>query len=262
MSRSIAILRANANNKETVCDYNTYNLSLTETITGFVIGMIAGVLAVYIMFGEIVVSIVVGPAIGVVAVSVYEKHLLNKRKKVILLQFRDMLDSLSNSFSAGKNTIGAFADAYADLKMTYGEKAPIVNELKIILKGLYNNFTIEDLLKSMTGRCGLEDINNFAETFVVCNRMGGNLKRIVSESKDIINDKIEIEMEIQATIASNKNEINILCVMPFVIISLMKLMGVGTATDNTPLNVTVKIIAMVMFVVAYILGRKIADIKV
>lgn len=262
MNRSIAVYRVNMNNEETGCDYNTYNLSLAETITGFIVGMIAGALAVYIMFGEIVGSIVVGLAIGVVAVSVYKKYLLNKRKRSILLQFRDMLDSLGNSFSAGKNTIGAFTDAYADLKMTYGENAPIVNELTIIIKGLYNNFTIEDLLKSMAGRCGLEDINNFAETFVVCNRMGGNLKRIVSESKDIINDKIEIEMEIQATIASNKNEINILCVMPFIIISLMKLMGVDTATGNTPLNVTVKIIAIVMFVAAYILGRKIADIKV
>lgn len=262
MRRNLAVLRGNTNNEEIGCDYNTYNLSMTETITGFVVGMIAGALAVFVMFGQIVVSVVAGLAIGVVAVSVYKKYLLNKRKKAILLQFRDMLDSLSNSFSAGKNTVGAFTDAYADLKMTYGEKAPIVNELTIILKGLYNNFTIEDLLKSMARRCGLEDINNFAETFAVCNRMGGNLKRIVSESKDIINDKIEIEMEIQATVASNKNEINILCVMPFVIISLMKLMGVDTATGNTPLNVTVKIIAIVIFVAAYILGRKIADIRV
>lgn len=262
MSRSIVVPGINSSNAESSYDYNTYSLSPAETITGFVIGMIAGVLAVYIMFGKIIVSVVVGLAVGVVAVSVYKKHLINKRKKAILLQFRDMLDSLSNSFSAGKNTIGAFTDAYADLKMTYGEKAPIVNELVIILKGLYNNFTIEDLLKNMAVRCGIEDINSFAETFAVCNRMGGNLKKIVSESKDIINDKIEIEMEIQTTIASNKNEINILCVMPFVIISLMKLMGVDTATGNTPINVTVKIIAVAMFITAYILGRKIADIKV
>lgn len=244
------------------CDYNIYKLNLTEAVTGFLAGLLAGIFAVYIMFGEMIVSVVMGVVIGAVSISLYKKHLLNKRKKIILLQFRDMLDSLSNSFSAGKNTLCAFTDAYADLKLSYGEAAPIVKELSAVVKGLYNNFSIEYMLESMSVRCGLEDIDNFAETFTVCNRMGGNLKRIVSESKDIINDKIDIEMEIQAAIASNKNEINILCVMPFIIIALMKLVGVDTSAENSFLNVTVKIIAIVMFIIAYVLGRRIADIKV
>ncbi len=262
MGNAIMVAQISTGNIIEQQDYNTYKLSVSEITTGFVIGLVAGTIAVYIMFSELITSIIIGIIVGFFAVPLYKKYLLNKRKKTILLQFRDMLDSLSNSFSAGRNTTGAFADAYSDLKMTYGEKAPIVNELRIILKGLYNNFTIEDLLKSMAERCGIEDIRSFAETFIVCNRMGGNLKKIVLESKDIINDKIEIEMDIQATIASNKNEINILCIMPFVIISMMKLMGIDTATDNSPINVLVKIVAVVLFVTAYILGKKIADIKV
>ncbi len=243
-------------------DYSMYRFSLVETIPGFLIGTVAGAIALYIMFADIRVSVFAGPLTGLAGLTIYKNYLISRQRKTVLLQFRDMLDSLSNSFSAGKNTIGAFTDAYSDLKMTYGEGSPIVGELDRVIKGLYNNFTIEDLLKNMAVRCGLEDVNNFVETFIVCNRLGGDLKRIVSDSKEIINDKIEIEMEIRATIASNKNEINILCVMPFVIIALMKLMGVDLATDNSPLNAGVKIIAIIMFVFAYVLGRKIADIKV
>ena len=132
----------------------------------------------------------------------------------------------------------------------------------IIVSGLHNNFVIEDLLRDMSARCGIDDINSFAETFAVCNRLGGNLKKVVVDSRDIISDKIEIEMEIQTTVAANKNEINIMCVMPFVSIAMMGTMGQASITANTPLNVLVKLIAIFMFVIAYKLGRKITDIKV
>ena len=132
----------------------------------------------------------------------------------------------------------------------------------IIVSGLHNNFVIEDLLRDMSDRCGIDDINSFAETFAVCNRLGGNLKKVVVDSRDIISDKIEIEMEIQTTVAANKNEINIMCVMPFVIIAMMGTLGQASITANTPLNVLVKLIAIFMFVIAYKLGRKITDIKV
>lgn len=243
-------------------DYNVYILNMGERITGALIGFAAGFVAAHIMFGVIIGDIMVGVIAGIFAVPVYRDYLQGKRKKALLMQFRDLLDSLSNSFSSGKNTSDAFSDAYNDLKMAYGEKIPMVKELSIIINGLHNNFIIEDLLRDLSVRCGLDDINSFAETFSVCNRLGGNLKKIVSESRDIINDKIEIEMEIQTTVASNKNEINIMCVMPFVIISMMGMLGEDSITSNTPVNVIVKLIAIVMFVAAYQLGRKITDIKV
>lgn len=243
-------------------DYNIYNLSLVEKATGVAIGLVAGFAAAHIMFGVFVASIIIGVIVGFFAIPIYRDYLQGKRRKAILMQFRDVLDSLSNSFSSGKNTPDAFADALNDLKMSYGEKAPMVKELSIVVNGLHNNYVIEELLRDMSVRCGIDDINSFAETFAVCNRLGGNLKKIVSESRDIINDKIEIEMEIQTTIAASKNEINVMCIMPFIVISMMGMLGEASITANTPLNVIVKIIAIIMFVIAYKIGKKITDIKV
>lgn len=243
-------------------DYNVYVLTVAERMVGLAIGFIAGFAAAHIMFGVIIADVIVGVIVSILAVPIYKTYLQNKRRKAILMQFRDLLDSLSNSFSSGKNTPDAFADAYNDLKMSYGDKVPMVKELAIVVNGLHNNYVIEDLLKDMSVRCGVDDINSFAETFAVCNRLGGNLKKIVSESRDIINDKIEIEMEIQTTIASNKNEINIMCVMPFIIISMMGMLGEESITANTPINVIVKLVAVIMFAVAYKIGKKITDIKV
>ncbi len=243
-------------------DYNVYKMNFVERITGFAIGMVAGFLAAHIMFGVFLASLIIGVFVGFIAVPIYRDYLQNKRRKMILMQFRDLLDSLSNSFSAGKNTPDAFSDALEDMKMAYGENVPLVNELTIVISGLHNGYIIEDLLRDMSRRCGIEDMNSFAETFAVCNRLGGNLRKVVSDSRDIINDKIEIEMEIQTSIAASKNEINIMCVMPFIIISMMGMLGEASITANTPLNIVVKIIAIIMFAIAYKIGRDITDIKV
>jgi tight adherence protein B len=181
-----------------------------------------------------------------------------------LLQFRDLLDALSNSYSSGMNTQSAFNDAYKDLEKSFGKNAPIVKELSIILKGLNNNFLIEELLRDMAARCGIDDIKSFADTFAVCSRLGGDLKRIVKESRDIISEKIEIEMEIETTVSANKNEIDILCVMPFVMVTMLGRMSQGGTSilTNTPVNVVVKFFAIFLFAVAYKIGMKICDIKV
>ena len=242
-------------------DYNVYHMNLREKLVGFTIGFVMGFVGLYVMFGSITVSLLCGVTSGGIAYPIFGKHLLKKRKKAILMQFRDFLDSLSNSFSAGKNAQGSFEDAMTDMKNAYGEQAPITKETAIIVSGLYSNFVIEDLLEDMALRCGLNDITSFADTFSVCNRIGGDLKRVVSNTRDIINDKVEIEMEIQTTLAANRNEINIMMVMPFLIIAMMNTLGDQNIVANSLMNVVIKLIALAMFAVAYVIGRKIADIK-
>lgn len=243
-------------------DYEVYDADMREKLTGACIGGVAGGTASYIMFGHLLLSIIIASCTSVPGLCIYIGYLKNKRKKLLLLQFKDMLDSLSNSYSSGKNTTAAFGDALRDMRLSYGEGACITEELRIIVNGLNNSFTIESLIKDLFSRSGLEDIGCFAETFSVCNRLGGDLKRVVSESRDIISEKIEIEMDIQTLVASNKNEINIMCIMPFVIILMMRTMGENSASANTPLNIAVKLAAALLFVAAYCLGRKITDIRV
>lgn len=237
-------------------------MSIAEAAAGAFAGAVAGFSGAYILFGIMPVNILTGVISGAAAVFVFKGYLKNKRDKIILFQFRDMLDSLNNSFSAGRNTMDAFKDAYSDLNQAYGEKSPVVGELLIIMEGVNNGFNIEELLCDMAYRMSLDDISMFAETFSVCNRLGGSLKKLVTESREIISDKIDIEMEIKTSIASNKNEINIMCAMPFVIVSMMKLLGEDMGHGRDALSITVKIIAVILFIIAFVIGRKIADIKV
>ena len=111
-------------------------------------------------------------------------------------------------------------------------------------------------------RSGLEDVRSFADVFEVCNRKGGNLKKIVTQTRDIISEKMEIEMEIDTLLAGNKNELNIMMVMPLIIVFMLNGLGTGTVNANTFQNIALKLFCIALFGVAYYLGKKLTDIKI
>ena len=98
-------------------------------------------------------------------------------------------------------------------------QADIVKELDIILSGLESNVTAEVLLKDFAKRSHNENIQNFADVFSVANRTGGNIRQIVYETKNVINDKINVEQEIQTLISGKKNELNIMMVLPLIVVT-------------------------------------------
>lgn len=244
-------------------DYHIYNMTAKDRIAAGLAGAGIGAVVSWLFFKNVIVTMAASAAIAALAQGIYRESRQKKRKKELLLQFKDLLESLTSSYATGKNTLDSFRDAWGDLEQIYGEKSDITTELAIIVTGMENNIKIEDLLTNFAQRSGLEDIASFADVFRVSLRQGANIQDIIASTRDVINDKIEIEMEIQTMIAGNKNELNIMMIMPLVIlVSLGGLGGNMTAASNTPVNVVIKLIALGMFYLAYFLGRKFTDIKV
>ena len=108
-------------------------------------------------------------------------------------QFKDMLESLASSLSAGQNIQGAIASARGDLSQMYGEKSLIVKETEIIIYGMKNNLTPEELFDDFALRSGQKDIRTFADTFRVCNRSGGNMREVITRTSGILGEKMQTE---------------------------------------------------------------------
>lgn len=242
-------------------DYDFYDMTIKDKMIGFTIGFLLGFLAIFMFFGIWIVSLVVGAVIGLKTIPIYKKKIIEKNKKKLLLQFRDLLDSLNNSMAAGNNITDSFTNAYEDMANQYGELSYIADETMMIITGLNNGLNIEELLENFAQRSHCEDIQDFCNTFNTCIRLGGNLKVVVNECRDTITQKIDIEMEIQTIIAGNKNQLNIIIVMPFVIIGLMSFMGFSEIMSFNITTVVTKIIALIVFVIAYLFGLKITKIE-
>lgn len=244
-------------------DYHVYDMTKSDRITAFLIGMAVGITVIFVFFRSIVLALIVGAAVGIYAQDSYREHRRKKRLQSLRIQFRDMLESLSSSYASGKNTREAFEDCYNDLKQIYGDNVDIIRELYMIVYGLQSNFNIEQLLRNFAQRSGIEDVEDFADVFEISLRQGANIKNIISSTRSIINDKMEMEMEIVTLMSSGRNELNVMMVMPLVImLSLGGLGGETSITANTPINVIVKLICLGIFGAAYFLGRKITDFRV
>ena len=236
-------------------DYSDYHMSVSEMVTGVAIGMLIGGIATYMIVHKVFFSMAVGFVIGIVYIKPYKSKCIQKRDKELLLEFRDLMESLVSSYSAGGNTISAFESAYTDMDELYGEDSYMAKELEIIRTGLANGFNIVPLIDDMAYRMGLEDIKNFADVFGICFRKGGDMRKVLFDTRQVIGEKIEMEQEMKVALRANMNELNILLVVP-VVIDLMFQSDQGLAdTGSTMGGLISRLIAVAMFGGAYALGR-------
>lgn len=243
-------------------DYHVYHMKRADYMAAWFLGFVVSMVVIYAFFRSLPLMLAGGAVCGMFIPKYYQQYKRESRVKQLRIQFKDLLESLSASYSAGRNTPDAFADALSDMESVYGTGADIVKEIQIICAGLANNYQIEVLLLDFAARSGLDDVTSFANVFEVCNRQGSDMKRIVADTRNIINDKIEIEMEIETMLSGNKNELNIMMVMPVIIVLSLSSMGSGTIVSNDLVNLVVKVICLGIFGIAYVIGRKITDVKI
>jgi len=244
-------------------DYNAYSMTLGEK--ALYTAEAAAVLFVlsYIFYRSIPASLALCP-FALLYPGMKKKELIDKRKKDLNVQFKDMLYSLSSSLSAGKPVEAAFRDVLMDLEILYPDKnTPIIQEAEWLVRKIEMNETVESALNDFAKRSHIEDIENFADVFSTCKRSGGNIIEIIKNSSGIINDKIEIKQEIDTMLAERKFERKVLNIMPPVMISLLSM----TAKDymepvfSTAEGRLIMTIAVFFLAAAYFISKKIMDIK-
>lgn len=243
-------------------DYHIYHMTLLDRAKAALGGVLVGVAIGYVFFESVMAAAILTIITAIWLQKPFQEFCRKQRLRKLLLQFKDLLETLTASYSAGQTTPQAFEDAQKEMASLYGEDADIVHELQMINTGLMNNYNIEDLLMNFAQRSGLDDVDSFANVFEVCNRKGGNIKQIVAETRSVINDKIEIEMEIRTMIAGAKNEMNIMLLMPLLIMLAMRGLGAGGSSGGAVLiNTLAKLVALAIFAAAYFVGSKLVDIR-
>lgn len=261
-------------------NYNVYYMKPLEKVLTFLIAFAAGAFVGYLFYGGIgkdeygqatvltwVLNITIPLVVGIVAGKLFlpmrVKSIIEKRKKELNHQFRDMLEALTTSLGAGKNVNDSFFGVYEDLKVQYQSDAYILKELEVIISGIHNNVAIEDVLEDFGKRSGNDDILSFANVFKISYRKGGNIKDIIRNTHSILSDKMEIAEDIETLVTSNKMEQNIMILMPIALIGVIKMMSPEFAANFvTPTGIISTTVSIVIFVVAYFIGKSVLDIKI
>lgn len=261
-------------------NYKVYRMTANEKALYSALAFVIGAAVAYLFYGGIgkdaygnatvltyICDIAVMAVVGLLAVWLYlpmrKAQIIEKRRRKLRVQFIDLLDSLSASISAGKNVPNAFAAAREDLLVQYQPEDYIVQEVDNILSGIQNNIDVGSMLLNFGERSGIQDIRTFGRVFETSYSKGANLRDVIRNSHSILSNKAAIEEEIETKIAGGKNEQNIMVVMPVILITVLKMSG-GDFAENftTGTGILCTTIALIAFVGAYMLGRKIMEIEV
>lgn len=270
---------ASATNIPTL-NYKVYCMKPIEKTITFLIAFVVGALVGYLFYGgigkdefgqattltiilNVLIPAVVGAIAGKLFVPMHIKTIIEKRKKELNHQFRDMLDALTTSLGAGKNVTDAFLGVYEDLKIQYEDDAYILKELEVIISGIHNNIAIEDVLEDFGKRSDNDDIQSFANVFKISYRKGGNIQDVIQSTHAILSKKMEIKEDIETTVSGSKMDQMIMIVMPILLIGMIKLMSPEFAANFvTVTGLVATTIAIGLFIASYFIGKAIMEIKV
>lgn len=262
----------------TMLNYRVYYMNAGEKIlyglVSFAVGGLVGEVfygGLFKMDGEatfatfisnIVVFAVVGLLAMRFALPAITEMLLDRRNKKLEKQFMDFMENLSSSLSAGNTVNDSFVSARTDMLNQYSEGDMIIRELKEIVTGLENGQNLETMVQSWGTRSGNEDIENFANVITNCYRLGGNFKDVVRKTRDLISGKIAITNEINTKLASNKMQHSAMCVMPIVLVAMLRVSSPDFAANlSSFVGVAAITVAIGIFVGSFIWGRKIINIQ-
>lgn len=259
-------------------NYKEYYMSMNEKIGYSLLIFIIGGLVGLVFYGGLfksdgdatlathISNIIFFYIMGLIALKFFLKaviqNLKNKRDNKLQKQFMDMLENLSFSLSSGNTVNDSFLNARGDLLNQYTEKDMIIVELNEIVNGIQNGKTLEEMMQSFGKRSGNEDIENFANVISNCYRLGGDFNSVIRKTRMILGDKVAISDEINTKLMSNKLQLNVMCIMPVVLVGLLKVSSTSFAQNLSSLiGVVVTTFSIGLFIAAYFWGQKIIDIR-
>lgn len=244
-------------------DYGRYRMTMLEELKCIAVTMLLASVAAWILYKS-----AWGLLLGVMIWPVYRKHYVDGRiagrKRELLLQFRDGMQSVSVALLSGYSIENSWLEAEKELKELYGETAYMTEEMRQMNSGIRMNQPVEQLLYLFAVRTGCEDIIGFSEVFRFAKRSGGNFSRIIQNTVCSIAEKLEVEREIETVLSGKKMEQKIMNMVP---VCLLAYLNITSEEFLAPLygnlfGVCVMTLAFVAYVGAIILAQRMVNIRV
>lgn len=199
-------------------DYSKYELSAREKCSFIVVGYICICAVFYLFYHSLLFTLISGLLVFLFIVP-FENLKAEKRRVLLITQFKDLLYSMSAYIAAGTQIVDALEGSLDNLRAMYDEDSPMVMELSSMVLNIRENKESEiRLLQDLANRSHCEDIENFVQVYVSCTITGGNLEKVLKNTIEILMDKINIEREIRTLTAQKKFEGNIITIMPVLVI--------------------------------------------
>ncbi len=244
-------------------DYRKYYMTKQEILKYGVYYILASLLISYLFYHSFLGVVFFLPFIGIFFREI-RKILAEKKRRKLERGFLSGMRCVSTALTAGYSIENAFLQAHEELQKMYGKKEPVLLEFGRITGGLQLNETMESLITDLARRSGVEDIEIFSEVFETARRTGGDLISIIRSTTASISQKEETRQEIEICLSAKKMEQNIMSLIPCILIAYVKVASpefLDSMYGNLP-GILIMSICLVVYVFAFLMGRKIVNIEV
>ncbi len=244
-------------------NYKVYTFNAKEKVVYGLCGIIY-----FFVMGMIFYQHMVFASIACIGGLIYLKEknrrLQRQRQHDLRDQFKEGMYTLSSALVSGRSLEQAFIVSLNDLKIIYQEEDYIVKEWTLIVKKIQMNETVASALLDFAERADMEEIYNFAQIFVLAKKSGGDLISIIRDTTRMINEKLEVQKEIDVLIAQKKYEQKILS---YIVPAMIVFFSLSSPDFLEPLYSTIlgRIImtfALALYLISGYIGKKIVEIEV
>ncbi len=207
-------------------DYGVYRLSFRQMCVALGAGVLAAGAVSYTFYRSMTVFVIfLIPACF--APGYFRNYWREKRLHLLEIQFKEAIQMLSASLSAGYSVENAIGSCRKELELLYGKEGMICREFAHMEEQLGMNRPIEALMDDFARRSGLTEVENFARIFMIAKRSGGRLVSVIGHTVQIMDDRFRVKEELRLLTASRRMEQRIMDLVPFFMILYIDLTSPG-----------------------------------
>lgn len=210
-------------------DYKCYSLSITEKVLYTTIYI--GISSVYsLLFYDSLIPVLFSILLIKIFFRYLKKHLINRQKEKLLLQFKEWLFSINSSLTSGYALENAIQESLIELETIFGRGSYIYEEVSLMVRKINLHIPLDEILDNFALRSGLNDINNFSQVISIVKKNGGNMIGVLKNASETIGEEISLRNQINTAVSSSIYELYIMAIFPLLIIKYIDLTQPGFFT--------------------------------
>ena len=238
-------------------------VSFYSQLVFIVMYAVSVVIYFYLILKDFGICIVLAGILFPYAIVLYRRYETERKIKKIENQFSDALRFISSSLSAGSTIENSFYE-FVENSGTYdrSDLSLITEEFSRITGRMGLHMGLPESFEIFAKQSGSGDIRVFSVALSGVCRSGGDIIGLVRNTAAALRIKRETEDEISLILSGPKYNHRIITVMPLLIVFLMGFISPDYMSSlHSGIGKVVAVVAVMLIIVSFFIGNKLADIK-
>ena len=204
-------------------DLSEYEFSRKENIVFYSCLAAAGLIISYLMYRNILFSVVIIPFARRIKGFVTESIIRSRRRRY-MTEFKDFLFMVSTAIGAGRSMKDAISESVPSLLNIYGSRSILAGDLKKAYERMETGGENDvGVLRDLADASGLEDVKDFVTVYSICKTTGASLITALGKAAGVIMEKMSIDREIEELVRRKESEGLVIFAMPAIIILFLNM---------------------------------------